>query len=164
MDGGMCAGWDEFRQSQHAIFIPVQCGPMVSSSALAATHMDSAMFHQIWDQFWQSQQGIVILVRCGQMVSSSASEATGRCDVPSDLGTVSAVAAGYCHTCTVRADGQLVCFGGNSAGQCDVPPDLGPVLAVSAGYFHTCAVRADGRLVCFGRNAMCHQIWGQCWQ
>ena len=72
-----------------------------------------------------------------------------QCDVPTDLGPVLSVAAGLRHTCAVRADGRLVCFGCNVDGQCDVPADVGPVLAVAAG-FHTCAVRADGRLICFG--------------
>ena len=49
----------------------------------------------------------------------------------------------------MRADGQLVCFGGSRFRQ-NFPEDLGPVLAVSAGNCHTCAVRADGQLVCVG--------------
>ena len=56
-----------------------------------------------------------------------------------DLGPELAVAAGALHTCAVRADGRLVCFGHNTHGQCDVPADLGPVLAVTAGAWHTCA-------------------------
>ena len=73
--------------------------------------------------------------------------------VPPDLGPVVAVAAGYYHTCAVKASGELVCFGGNNdSGQCDVPADLGPVVAVAAGYYHTCAVKASGELVCFGGN------------
>ena len=66
--------------------------------------------------------------------------------------TVLADSAGYYHTCAVRSDGQLICFGDSGPGCCDVPADLGPVLAVSAGDYHTCAVRSDGRLVCFGDN------------
>ena len=62
------------------------------------------------------------------------------------------LAAGKNHTCAVRTDGRLVCFGDDRAGQCNVPADLGPILAVAAHTQRTCAVRADGRLVCFGRN------------
>ena len=60
--------------------------------------------------------------------------------------------AGSQHTCGVRSDGHLVCFGRNIFGPCDVPTDLGAVVAVSAGSIHTCAVRSDGQLVCFGWN------------
>ena len=77
----------------------------------------------------------------------------GQCDVPPDLGPVKAVAAGWSHTCAVKADGELVCFGDNMDGQCDVPPDLGPVKAVAAGLYHTCSVKVDGELVCFGSHA-----------
>ena len=72
--------------------------------------------------------------------------------MPADLGPVWAVAVGGYHTCAVRTDGRLICFGRNQNRQCNVPADLGPVLAVAAGDDHTCAVRADGRLVCFGWN------------
>ena len=70
--------------------------------------------------------------------------------LPADLGPVLAVSAGYVHTCAVRSDGQLVCFGRHS----DVPADLGPVLAISAGVYQyqTCAVRLDGELVGIGYN------------
>ena len=56
---------------------------------------------------------------------------------PQDWGQVLTVAAGYYHTCAVRSDGRLICFGRNGNGQCDVPSDLGPVLAVAAGFEHT---------------------------
>ena len=54
--------------------------------------------------------------------------------LPSNLGVVVAMAAGFSHACAVKASGELVCFGGNECGQCDVPPDLGPVMAVAAGW------------------------------
>ena len=41
-------------------------------------------------------------------------------------------AAGGCHTCAVKASGELVCFGRDDEGQCRVPADLGPVIAVAA--------------------------------
>ena len=70
--------------------------------------------------------------------------------MPADLGPVLEVSAGDDHTCAVRANGQLVCFGHRQYEKCDVPAKLGPVLAVAAGSFHTCAVKTDGQLICFG--------------
>ena len=89
-------------------------------------------------------------------------------DAPAGLGPVLAVSAGDYHTCAVRSDGQLACFGSNGDGQCNVPAGLGPVVAVSAGYSHTCAVRSDGQLACFGsnRDGKCNVPagWDQFWQ
>ena len=52
----------------------------------------------------------------------------------------SAIAAGCVHTCAVRAEDQLVCFGRNDSGQCNVPTDLGPVMAIAAGLAsHVCS-------------------------
>ena len=67
------------------------------------------------------------------------------------------IAAGSHHTCAVKVNGDLVCFGSKKFGKCNVPSDLGPVVAAAAGHYHTCAVRANGDLVCFGDN---HR--GQC--
>ena len=78
-------------------------------------------------------------------------------DAPAGLGAVVAVSAGYSHTCAVRSDGQLACFGSNASWHCNVPAGLGDVVAVSAGFSHTCAVRSDGQLACFGSNE-----FGQC--
>eukprot|EP00933_Yihiella_yeosuensis_P070231 TRINITY_DN7792_c0_g1_i13.p1 TRINITY_DN7792_c0_g1~~TRINITY_DN7792_c0_g1_i13.p1 ORF type:complete len:101 (+),score=6.48 TRINITY_DN7792_c0_g1_i13:242-544(+) len=83
--------------------------------------------------------------------SALARNSLGQCNVPPGLGSVVSVAAGKHHTCAVKSNGELVCF----------------------GCFHTCAVKSTGELVCFGRNslimkiiitrdsAMCHQAWVQ---
>ena len=67
------------------------------------------------------------------------------------------IAAGSHHTCAVKVNGDLVCFGSKKFGKCSVPSDLCPVVAAAAGHYHTCAVRANGDLVCFGRNE-----YGEC--
>ena len=70
------------------------------------------------------------------------------------------MSAGRDHTCAVRLDGHLVCFGrASERGECEVPPMLGPVLGVAAGIYHTCAVDGTGQLVCFGCDGH-----GQCEQ
>lgn len=73
------------------------------------------------------------------------------------------VAAGQNHTCAIRADGSLWCWGDNPDGQLglgDTEPRFDPTLvsglddveAVALDTFHTCALRASGELLCAGRN------------
>lgn len=77
------------------------------------------------------------------------------------------VAVGTAHTCALRADGALFCWGDNEWGQLghDGPAGPDPVrvgaaedarfVAVDAGWFHTCALRADpdgGIAWCWGQN------------
>jgi alpha-tubulin suppressor-like RCC1 family protein len=67
------------------------------------------------------------------------------------------------HTCGVRVDGSLWCWGNNQMGQLgtgDFDARLVPTqvegaaewTAVSTGYGHTCAIRVDGSLWCWGLN------------
>ena len=63
----------------------------------------------------------------------------------------SAVSAGYNHTCAIRTNGAVECWGFNDHGQTDAP--YGTFRAVSAGYVHTCAIRAGtGAIECWGFN------------
>ena len=63
---------------------------------------------------------------------------------------VRTVSAGWYHTCGVRTDGALACWGDNDYGQ--ATPPTGTFSRVSAGYQHTCGVRTDGALACWGNN------------
>jgi alpha-tubulin suppressor-like RCC1 family protein len=80
---------------------------------------------------------------------------------------VSSVSLGWKHTCAVKTDGSLWCWGYNGYGQVGVPIVVWPwsinvtspvqiissgTSAVSAGYYHTCAVKTDGSLWCWGDN------------
>ena len=81
----------------------------------------------------------------------------------------SQVAAGNGHSCALRSEGSLKCFGSNAFGQLGTAsPDLGPPPSadvnvfgtstslpshVAAGGDHTCAILADGTLYCWGSNA-----------
>jgi alpha-tubulin suppressor-like RCC1 family protein len=87
---------------------------------------------------------------------------------PTQIGTDadwSSVATGYYHTCGIRTDGSLWCWGENSQGQLGfgrqdqdgrVPTRVGTERAwatVTAGMRHTCATRTDGSLWCWGDNS-----------
>jgi hypothetical protein len=63
---------------------------------------------------------------------------------------VLAVTAGNVHTCAIRIDGTLACWGWNEFGQ--ATPPAGTFTAVSAGDHHACAIRTDGTLACWGGN------------
>lgn len=82
-----------------------------------------------------------------------------------------AISAGDFHTCVIRDDGALVCWGFGSGGQLgygnsqdvgddETPGARGPVdmnghavQAVSGGKGHTCVVRDDGTVRCWGFGA-----------
>ena len=55
------------------------------------------------------------------------------------------------HTCGVRTDGSIACWGDTMRVVEATPPD-GEFASVSAGHQHTCGVRADGSVACWGNN------------
>lgn len=89
-------------------------------------------------------------------------------DRPTQVGTDSnwrSVRSGESHTCGLRIDGTLWCWGWNGFGQVGVgshdtviyePSQVGSDTdwsSVALGYGHTCATRTDGTLWCWGRNS-----------
>lgn len=66
--------------------------------------------------------------------------------------TTPQVSAGFRHTCALKADGTVVCWGDNTYGQADVPAGLTSVAQVIAGGSHTCALKAEGIVACWGSN------------
>ena len=74
------------------------------------------------------------------------------------------VTAGYSHTCAVRTNGRLFCWGLDDHGQVgdggtyshrSVPVRIGAGTnwrSVAAGWSHTCGLRAPGRLFCWGAD------------
>jgi alpha-tubulin suppressor-like RCC1 family protein len=82
------------------------------------------------------------------------------------------VAAGEKHTCVVRSDNRVYCWGSNEFGQLGMDHDSdiheAPVLvdvrafSVSAGRRHSCAVTTDHRVACWGANSQCELGRGGC--
>ena len=64
------------------------------------------------------------------------------------------LSAGEYHTCAIKSDSTLACWGENTYGQSTPPP--GTFTQVSAGGRHTCGIQSDSTLACWGDNA-----WGQ---
>jgi alpha-tubulin suppressor-like RCC1 family protein len=74
------------------------------------------------------------------------------------------VSAGYIHTCGVRLNGKLYCWGDDGNGRLGLGPTVGPAgvpvrvgdlqdwAMVSAGNGHTCGVRKNGKLYCWGKD------------
>lgn len=82
----------------------------------------------------------------------------------SNLNDAVAVAPGQVHTCALRADGTVRCWGSNTFGQLGdntTTARVTPVLvsgltnatAIGAGQAHSCALRADGTVRCWGSNS-----------
>ena len=61
-----------------------------------------------------------------------------------------AVTAGFRHTCGLREDRSIVCWGWNEYEQTTVP--AGAYTQVAAGGYHTCGLREDGSIACWGWN------------
>ena len=61
------------------------------------------------------------------------------------------VAAGWSHSCGIRTDNSLACWGDNSGGQSAAPG--GEFTTVAVGGAYTCGIRADGSVICWGNNA-----------
>ncbi|MDF2696387.1 MAG: putative family exoprotein [Labilithrix sp.] len=57
---------------------------------------------------------------------------------------------GNLHTCGVRPNGTVACWGSSGYGQTTAP--AGTFTSVSAGTNHTCGVKTDGTVACWGSN------------
>ena len=68
----------------------------------------------------------------------------------SDNGELHVISAGRRHTCEVRIDGTVTCWGLNDSGQAS--PPAGSFQSVSAGDSNTCGLRVDGTIACWGQN------------
>ena len=63
-------------------------------------------------------------------------------------GPFTEVSAGDSHTCGVKADGTIACWGRNDRGQAPPSRADGPYAHVAAGLVHTCGLKQDGSVAC----------------
>ncbi|MFC5578935.1 PxKF domain-containing protein [Lysobacter niabensis] len=66
-------------------------------------------------------------------------------------GGVVALASGDMHSCGLRSDGTIACWGANDFGQ--ATPPAGHFIALTAGRQHSCGLRDDGKVLCWGADA-----------
>ena len=66
---------------------------------------------------------------------------------------MTAIAAGFYHTVSLKNDGTVMAWGWNGSGQTTVPAGLSGVTAIASGYAHTVTLKSDGTVVAWGRNA-----------
>ena len=62
------------------------------------------------------------------------------------------VAAGGYHSCGIKSDGEVWCWGYGGYGQTTVPSALGAAKEVAAGLYFTCVIKQSGQLTCWGNN------------
>jgi hypothetical protein len=68
-------------------------------------------------------------------------------------GVAERLSGGTRHTCAIKADDSLLCWGWNHVGQSSVPSGLGSIKSIAVGEFHTCVIKADDSLQCWGSDS-----------
>ena len=87
------------------------------------------------------------------------------------LSDIVQIAVGGYHTCALKSDGKVLCWGGNMAGQLgnngttdtdapdtvdsgdNVTSPLTGIVQIVLGEYHTCALKSDGKVLCWGSGS-----------
>ena len=84
-------------------------------------------------------------------LAATACSQPGTLVSPEDIYDFTDVSVGYDHSCGLRSDGTILCWGDGRNGETE-PPE-GTFTAVSAGEGYTCGIKTGGTVACWG-------IWG----
>src|SRR5438067_989994 len=95
----------------------------------------------------QSAVGASVPAVAGTLTSTSSLH---RARVSTTDSVPVSVGAGDFHTCGVRSNATVTCWGWNAYGQATAP--AGSFKQISGGAQHTCAVKTDNTLTCWGDN------------
>ena len=92
---------------------------------------------------------VLDLVEAGRPVAEIADQlgVTGQTIYDAPTGSFKAVSAGSHHSCGLRTDGTIACWGENTWGQVDAP--AGTFTVIAAGWQHSCGLRTDGTIRCW---------------
>ena len=91
--------------------------------------IEGAWMTQVYNPYWENRDGIAI-----------------QWYIP-----LSDISAGTLHTCAVRTNGALECWGDDRWGQAN--PPAGVFTQVSAGNYTSCAIDTEGHVECWGYSA-----------
>ena len=150
-------------------FVPVQVVGMggisqisVGSYHSCALRSDGSAF--CWGANWYGELGN------NSNDSSNAPVQVQGVDGSGYLADVSQLSSGKNHSCAVKSDGAVFCWGNNGDGEmgdntydqrltpvqvldADGSSNLGGVGKILSGYYHNCAIKLDGSVFCWGQDS-----------
>ena len=135
--------------------VPGQCPNPATVSPGTAPKNPTRQDLAARDQLIADQEALLNAYRCQhhtdtQLVPGGCADQPGPQPTRQPAHSVTAITAGLYHSCGIRADSTVECWGNNEYGQADAP--AGAFTAIAASNFHTCGIRADSTAECWGRN------------
>jgi hypothetical protein len=115
---------------------------------------------------WLRWLVFVAVAACGARTGLETEAETSTPPPGAIITGILSISAGLDHTCALRSDGTVVCWGANTVGQLGdgttnqltndpvVVSSLTDAVAISAGPDFTCAVRSGGTVVCWGSKQL----------
>ena len=129
--------------------------PAAEPAPFAGTPNASEVYAR--DSLIASQESLLNTYRCrfdidtqivpGGCVNGQPAEPS---TAPMETTASTTIASGFSHSCAIRADDTIACWGNNGHGQSNPPP--GQYTSVTTGDQHSCALGADNTIACWGNN------------